>query len=163
MVEQTCTNLPYGDGETCSATPDEELCAGLERDSTAGLDNAVYRSYASAFGRWATPDPYDGSYDWTDPQSMNRYAYVNGKPLQDVDPTGLYFYQLPNGDVFDNAWEMVPSSFSWLTLASEVAPVLTFGEAIYELGKDFGLWGRKPQFKGNVKASQNGKCTKSKQ
>ena len=50
VVEQTCANLPYGDGETCGPDPSEELYAGLERDSDAGLDNAMYRSYASAFG-----------------------------------------------------------------------------------------------------------------
>lgn len=105
VVEQTCTNLPYGDGQTCSATPSEELYAGLERDSAAGLDNAVYRSYVSAYGRWLTPDPYDGSYDWSDPQSqnsgsydwthpqsLNRYAYVGNSPLNRIDPSGKSWF-----------------------------------------------------------------------
>jgi RHS repeat-associated protein len=92
VVEQTCTNLPYGNGQTCSATPDEELYAGLERDSAAGLDNAMYRSYASAYGRWITPDPYDGSYDWSNPQSLNRYAYVGNSPFNRTDPSGKSWF-----------------------------------------------------------------------
>jgi hypothetical protein len=40
VVEQTCTNLPYGDGETCGRTPSENLYAGLDRDSESGLDHA---------------------------------------------------------------------------------------------------------------------------
>jgi RHS repeat-associated protein len=61
VVEQTCTNLPYGDGATCGSTPDEELYAGLERDSESGLDHAMYRQYSSNFGLWTAPDPYGES------------------------------------------------------------------------------------------------------
>jgi hypothetical protein len=39
--------------------------------------------------RFDQPDPYDGSYDSTDPQSFNRYAYVQNDPVNFVDPTGL--------------------------------------------------------------------------
>ncbi len=88
-VEQTCANLPYGDGETCGPEPDEELYAGLERDAESGLDHATYRQYSSVFGQWTTPDPYGGSYDWSNPQSLGRYAYVSGKPLGMTDPSGL--------------------------------------------------------------------------
>jgi hypothetical protein len=35
------------------------------------------------------PDPYNGSYDLNNPQSFNRYMYVNGNPLTYVDPSGL--------------------------------------------------------------------------
>jgi len=161
VVEQTCTNLPYGDGESCSATPTEELYAGLERDSAAGLDNAMYRSYASTFGRWLTPDPYDGSYDWTDPQSLNRYAYGSGSPFSATDPSGLIV--IPNNVYWDPnyGWtlytETWSSSFSWSALASDAGPILGIADFVYEFGKDLGWWGGRPQFKGNVNASQSGK------
>ena len=40
-------------------------------------------------GRWLSADPYAGSYDLTNPQSMNRYAYVLSNPLGFTDPWGL--------------------------------------------------------------------------
>jgi hypothetical protein len=36
-----------------------------------------------------SPDPYGGSYDSGNPQSMNRYAYVLNNPLASLDPLGL--------------------------------------------------------------------------
>jgi hypothetical protein len=35
-----------------------------------------------------SPDPYDGSYDATNPQSLNRYTYVLNNPLAFTDPSG---------------------------------------------------------------------------
>lgn len=35
-----------------------------------------------------SPDPYYGSYDVNNPQSMNRYSYVLNNPLAYVDPDG---------------------------------------------------------------------------
>src|SRR5262249_33332996 len=39
--------------------------------------------------RWLTPDPYMGSMDLTNPQSLNRYAYVMNDPVNATDSTGL--------------------------------------------------------------------------
>jgi hypothetical protein len=36
-----------------------------------------------------SPDPYYGSYDFSNPQSFNRYAYVENDPLSYIDPIGL--------------------------------------------------------------------------
>jgi hypothetical protein len=35
------------------------------------------------------PDPYSGSYDFSNPQSMNRYVYVLNEPVSNIDPIGL--------------------------------------------------------------------------
>jgi hypothetical protein len=43
-----------------------------------------------------TPDPYQASASTSNPQSWNRYAYVNGDPINGNDPTGLYL-PLPSG------------------------------------------------------------------
>ena len=46
-----------------------------DRDAN-GSDEAIYRRYNRWRARFDQPDPYDGSYDLTDPQSFNRYAHV---------------------------------------------------------------------------------------
>ncbi len=164
VVEQTCTNLPYGDGETCSATPTEELYAGLERDSESGLDHAMFRQYSSTFGRWTTPDPYGGSYDVFNPQSMNRYAYVVGSPFGAVDPTGLdasgWFY----GGVVTDSDLYGGTIASWINKLAPVVPFLDAADLAYnvfgvfdDFGQAFGLWGGGSPFHGNVQASQSGK------
>ena len=59
-----------------------------ERDVN-GSDEAMSRRYNRWQSRFDQPDPYDGSYNAADPQSFNRYAYVQGDPVNVVDPTGL--------------------------------------------------------------------------
>jgi hypothetical protein len=50
----------------------------------------MFRRYNRWWSRFDQPDPYDGSYDITRPQSFNRYAYVENDPVNFVDPTGLF-------------------------------------------------------------------------
>jgi hypothetical protein len=49
----------------------------------------MFRRYNRWHSRFDQPDPYDGSYALGNPQSFNRYAYVNGDPVNFVDPSGL--------------------------------------------------------------------------
>ena len=53
----------------------------------------MFRRYNRWYSRFDQPDPYDGSYDFSDPQSFNRYAYVQNDPVNFVDPTGLEMRQ----------------------------------------------------------------------
>lgn len=59
-----------------------------ERDWTG--DESLFRRYHGWWSRFAHPDPYDGSYDASNPQSFNRYSYVQNDPVNFVDPDGLY-------------------------------------------------------------------------
>ena len=59
-----------------------------DRDANGG-DEAHFRRYAPKLNRFAQPDPYDGSMSLQNPQSLNRYAYTNGDPVNFTDPTGL--------------------------------------------------------------------------
>jgi len=59
-----------------------------ERD-TNGADDAMFRRYNRWWSRFDQPDPFGGSYDLTNPQSFNRYAYVQNDPVNLVDPFGL--------------------------------------------------------------------------
>jgi RHS repeat-associated protein len=61
-----------------------------ERDTTGGLDEAQQRRYHGWWSRFDQPDPYDGSYDPANPQSFNRYSYVQNDPVNFADPSGLY-------------------------------------------------------------------------
>lgn len=44
-----------------------------------------------------SPDPYDGSYDPMNPQSLNRYSYAEAQPLGYIDPSGLLSVASPGG------------------------------------------------------------------
>jgi RHS repeat-associated protein len=89
--ESLYTNLPFGDGfglSYGSSDTDPHHYAQLDNDSESGTQHAQFRQYSSTQGRWMSPDPYDGSYYFTNPQSFNRYSYALNNPLSNVDPTG---------------------------------------------------------------------------
>jgi RHS repeat-associated protein len=58
-----------------------------DRDGN-GSDEAMFRRYNRKNARFDQPDPYEGSYDFGNPQSFNRYAYTQNDPANFVDPTG---------------------------------------------------------------------------
>jgi RHS repeat-associated protein len=60
-----------------------------ERDEASGLDHTWFRKHENRAGRWTSPDPYNGSMSIGNPQSFNRYSYVENDPLNFVDPSGL--------------------------------------------------------------------------
>jgi RHS repeat-associated protein len=91
-------NTPSGFSNTCST---RYRFTGYERDletaagTSAGNDYAFARYYNSRLGRFMSGDPLDG--DITDPQTLNRYAYVRNNPINEIDPSGLSGYCLPWG------------------------------------------------------------------
>lgn len=62
---------------------------GDESDTESSTFHTDFRQLSASLGRWLRPDPYDGSYDATNPQSFNRYSYVGNSPITDIDPSGL--------------------------------------------------------------------------
>lgn len=80
---------PYGQEIGSQSTASQYKFTGLERDSESNLDHSTFRQYSSNIGRWMSPDPYNGSYDLSNPQSLNRYSYVGNMPLGFTDPSGL--------------------------------------------------------------------------
>jgi RHS repeat-associated protein len=63
---------------------------GKERDAETGLDYFGARYYASAQGRFVSPDPTLLSANAHNPQTWNRYGYVLNNPLLYIDPLGLW-------------------------------------------------------------------------
>jgi RHS repeat-associated protein len=146
QVEGRFTSLPWGDGYSVSGADydggnyeyDPNHFADLDQDSS-GLEHAQYREYSNMSGRWMSPDPFSGSYNFTNPQSFNRYAYVNGRPLSFTDPSGLY--QIPcapgsGADICENA-----DACGSCGIASLILDIVTLG--IDELFK--------PKFHGSLK------------
>lgn len=70
-----------------------------ERDKATGLDHTWFRKNENKAGRWTSPDPYNGSMSLGNPQSFNRYSYVENQPTNFVDPSGLQlrYYDVSQG------------------------------------------------------------------
>lgn len=99
-VDGTFSSLPFGDGYTFTGNDnDAHHFAMLDRDAASDTDHAMFRQYANASGRWMSPDPYSGSYDINNPQSMNRYSYVLNLPLAYVDSLGLNCTETPTNNI----------------------------------------------------------------
>jgi RHS repeat-associated protein len=80
--------LPFGD-LLSSTTSDVFQYTGLPQDTENSSVHAMFRNLSTTQSRWLRPDPYNGSYDLTNPQSFNRYVYAMNNPLARPDPTGL--------------------------------------------------------------------------
>jgi RHS repeat-associated protein len=90
-VEGTFTSEPWGDAQTVASGTDLDAnhYAALDYDAETATDHAQFRQYGDTPGNWKSPDPYYGSYDQSNPQSMNRYVYALDNPLSNIDPSGL--------------------------------------------------------------------------
>ena len=91
----TLTSLPFSEGSTRSsgdysgAAQDENEFTSQDHDAETNTEHFQYRQYNENQGRWLSPDPYSGSYDPGNPQSLNRYSYVMNNPLALFDPDGF--------------------------------------------------------------------------
>lgn len=81
------------------------------RDSIAS-DDAMHRRYNRWWSRFEQPDPYEGSYSLTEPQSFNRYSYTQNDPVNFVDPDGLLCFAvymvtstIVNNQVVHERWQ----------------------------------------------------------
>jgi RHS repeat-associated protein len=112
---------PYGE-EITSTPNDTEKFATYFRDSFTTLDYADQRYYASTYGRFNTVDR--GPANLGAPQTLNRYTYVGGDPVNSSDPSGLCAVD-GNGNWWDGEpnglWSPFPGRCkdnpSWLRMA----------------------------------------------
>ncbi|MFP5236004.1 MAG: RHS repeat-associated core domain-containing protein [Acidobacteriota bacterium] len=121
---------PYGQAFNGSSS-DMFGFTGLQWDSTTAELLAQYRQFSSQQGRWMTADPYNGSYDLEDPQSLSRYVYVGNRPLGYIDPEGLvagWATGLGGSPCKAAGRELVTSAFSpgGFNLCTPVAAAIAF-------------------------------------
>ncbi len=80
-------HYPFGESWYASSTTTKWQFTSYERDTESVNDYATFRYDVNRLGRFSSPDPLAGSV--TNPQSLNRYAYVLGDPGNLIDPLGL--------------------------------------------------------------------------
>jgi RHS repeat-associated protein len=85
---------------------------GQELDASTGLYHFHARDYDPATATWLTRDPYRGTPD--DPQSLHRYGYVKGNPV--------------------NLWDAWGYAAQGGTYGKNPEPISPFIEAILKLG-----------------------------
>src|SRR5262249_51445412 len=66
------------------------LFTGQQFDPRLGAYNLRSRNYDPATGRFDRMDTFGGEPD--SPQSLHRYAYVQGDPVNNTDPSGKFLY-----------------------------------------------------------------------
>ena len=114
---------PFGQELDAQTTTNRYKYTGLEFDSESQLDHATFRQYSPVSTRWMTADPFDGSIDASNPQSLNRYSYVNNMPFNCTDPSGLF----PLGCGFST---QAGADGGWSVVFAGGAGASTFGIAI---------------------------------
>ncbi len=81
--------LPYGatrPGFTGSGLPTDRRFTGQREEAALGFYDYHARQYDSTLGRFLQADAIVPNP--SDPQSLNRYSYVNNNPIKNTDPTG---------------------------------------------------------------------------
>ncbi len=133
---------------------------GKERDGETGLDYFGARYFSATQGRFTTPDEFTGGIvdpftgqqvgqpgplpyaDITDPQTLNKYAYVRNNPLRYTDPDGHIIDELLDAasiiyDVYKIATEGATKT-NMAALGADVAaaavPFVTGAGAAVRLG-----------------------------
>jgi RHS repeat-associated protein len=134
---------PYGEQKSGPTATEQYAFATYWRDGESGLDYAMNRYYSSTDGRFLSPDPYSGSMNRANPQSYNRYAYVQNDPANHNDPSGMYLPSPPvvgpdnggaggllvdcNSDPYVDPWDEFEATGSFMPLMGQYVWCLPFG------------------------------------
>ena len=115
---------PYGNPLQSTAPVTDFGYARMMNQRDTGLNLTLYRAYDPNSGRWLSRDPAGEGID----QGYNLYGYVNGDPINSIDPLGLCKKggKPKKGGPFpknfhDSTW---PQAFcNWATQASGAGPI----------------------------------------
>ncbi len=89
-VQWDVVNDPWGQVWQQTGTRQSAVFAGLDWQVNDPLIPSATREYSAGLGRWMTPDPVGGHL--SDPQTLNKYAYVGNNPTSLNDPSGEDFW-----------------------------------------------------------------------
>jgi RHS repeat-associated protein len=109
------SSMPFGMLTPLTTPSDQAQISGLDWDSESLTGHSWSRQYSPWSGSWFSPDQSNTSYDFTNPQSLNRYAYVQNDPMSYSDPLGLARWS----DAPDNDAASSDSSFYGATSAPQ--------------------------------------------
>jgi RHS repeat-associated protein len=93
---------PFGETYNEAGTPDRSF-TGQDQDVVTGSGGTgvydyLFRKYDPSAGRWLSPDPAGWqAVSLHNPQSFDRYAYVENQPMSLIDPSGLWTIPCPGG------------------------------------------------------------------
>jgi RHS repeat-associated protein len=83
-------HFPYGESWYAQSSTSTWQFTSYQRDTESGNDYGLNRSYINRLARFSVPDPAGlAAVDPSNPQSWNRYAYVQDNPIGQIDPSGL--------------------------------------------------------------------------
>ncbi len=117
VVLERWDHYPFGEEWVWACRATGNRYTGHLRDQETGNDYAGARYYANTRGRWLSVDPVRG--DMSNPQRLNRYAYVLNDPVNCVDPDGMspiWAYWLIEG-VRNPLWD-----YLWNAYVAQTSP-----------------------------------------
>jgi RHS repeat-associated protein len=114
---------------------------GEQFDSDLALYYLRARYYNPATGRFLSRDPLDG--DPTDPQSLHKYLYAGGDPVNRIDPSGRgdlaeYLFARKTGILNTNAY--VRLGYGWNNIIKCIVFRLAIGSAGALIHWHIDLW-----------------------
>ena len=113
------------------------LYSGEQFDSRIGQQYLRARYYDPASGRFSRVDPFMGNSH--DPQSLHKYLYVHGDPVNGVDPTGEYWAAIEAYSIY---LEGVTAGFEAQAAGLDPIDGFKYGMAVsagMAVGADIGL------------------------
>jgi RHS repeat-associated protein len=104
---------PYGNVTYSAGSGTSPFAFTGEQMDASGLTYLRARYYSSSDGRFLTRDTWSGDYNR--PLSLNRWMYVEGNPVNRVDPTGRFSSDVIFKNISHWEFDHNPAHPSWLT------------------------------------------------
>ena len=150
-VQSKVAYAPFGETyNEAGASSNDRSFTGQEQDTVSGnaatgIYDFMFRKYDPAAGRWLSPDPsgWEAAAE-SDPQSLDRYAYVGNRPMTYRDIKGLDCVYMDNNDTSiesvdhnsnsGECWQnggywadgFVPNDNSWINVNSDTGQILIY-------------------------------------